>query len=171
MKKILSIVLGVFLLLGVASLTFFSNKAFAETTHYDMWKGIFVRANNDPDAEGKVMLNYAKGQDAYIINVEASGLIPEEDYHVFLLTTYGFVYPLDQQKHNYYFGSFITDEYGYGHYHQNKIDAETIHNLLGNDNIRMVIYKDFSYSNGWVLSTSSAVSGGDFQAIGSERAN
>ena len=167
MKKVFSIILGVLILFGVTFLTLFSTNAFAEeSSQYDMWKGVFVRDNLPSEAGGEVMLNYVKGKNAYILNVETWGLEAGEDYEVVLMTTAGWSSNAPYHK---VLGSFIADEYGYGHLHINWLKKGDISDLLDNENIRVVVYDDFSTWQGWVLSTSYVVEDGDFQPISSNR--
>jgi len=63
----------------------------------------------EPDASGKVVLNYAKGADKTEVQVNCWGLIPEATYAVWLSPDGGTSY--------HQIGSFTTDEDGDGNLH------------------------------------------------------
>ena len=99
----------------VATLGFLAKPTFASV--YDNWKGILggrnrtVEGHNYKDAEGKVILNYRKGQKDYIVNLSAKGLKPGTTYQVkFYIGESGSADLIKQPV-----GEFVADVDGYGH--------------------------------------------------------
>ncbi len=136
-----------------------------ERSPYDMWKGEFVRSNPASfNAGGEVIINYVKGQKAYMINVQAFGLNPEVTYEAWLMTTTGFS---ATSPNHMLLGKLIVDEEGFGRLHRNRVSPDELG--LDKTNIRVVIYRIPRTSSSWILSTSLGVSDGDLQPVGSKR--
>ena len=82
---------------------------------YDNWKGTLQGRDVTLDghyygvAEGRVVLNYRKGQENYVVNLEISGLKPGQEYVLKFLT------PEDSGWDRQVVGSFTTDLEGIGH--------------------------------------------------------
>lgn len=136
-----------------------------ERSPYDMWKGEFIRSNpSSLDAGGEVIINYVKGQKAYMVNIQAYGLDPTVTYQVWLMTTSGFI--ADSPNHM-LIGELTVDEEGFGRLHLNRVSPDYLN--LDRTNIRVVIYRVPRSSGSWILSTSMAVSDGDLQPVDSNR--
>jgi hypothetical protein len=159
MRKISIILLVVLMLVSLLSSVVMAEE-------YDMWKGEFVRGNNEgntfPNAGGKVILNYVKGQQSFTANVEVYGLIPYKRYYALLLTGGNFTV-----ADKYMIGEIVTDEFGNGHLLQKGISPDSFD--LTDINRRVVVYANPTQSYGWVLSTSDTVADGDFQPVDSNR--
>jgi hypothetical protein len=62
----------------------------------------------EPNASGRAVLNYTKGSDKTIVQVNCWGLMPNSEYTVWLSPSPGNFHVV---------GSFVTDYYGEGHLH------------------------------------------------------
>ena len=137
---------------------------------YDMWKGEFIRSNpaallETGETGGEVIINYVKGQKAYMVNIQAYGLDPNTTYQAWLMTTSGFANPSDNHM---LIGELIVDDDGFGRLHRNGVSPEDLD--LDRSNIRIVIYRLPRVSGSWILSTSVSVTGyNDLLPIGSNR--
>ena len=151
------------LMLLMAFVVFVLMVGSVSAVEYDMWKGEFVRGNGSTyaNAGGQVILNYVKGQKSFMANVDVYGLLPNTTYYAYMLTGGGW-----PGGTSYNVGAFLTDDYGYGHVHENGIAPDSLN--LDGTNRRFVIYQTWE-SPGWVLSTSLTVGDGDLQPIGSNR--
>jgi len=159
MKKILFLTVSI-LVLGLI----FTAGSTADDV-YDMWKGEFIRSNpTGLEAGGEVIINYVKGQKAYMVNIQAYGLDPETTYQAWLMTTTGFAY---SSPNHMLIGELVVDDDGFGRLHRNGVPPEELN--LNNTNIRVVIYRLPRSSGSWILSTSMGVSDGDLQPIDSNR--
>lgn len=133
-----------------------------ERSPFDMWNGEFIRSNPDSlDAGGEVIINYVKGQKAYMINIQAYGLDPTVTYEAWLMTTSGFI-PVS--TNHMLLGELTVNEKGFGRLHENGVSLD-----LDKTKIRVVIYGLPRVSSSWILSTSMSVADGDFQPNGSNR--
>ena len=144
---------------------------------YDMWKGEFVRINTTYAAYnpgGEVIINYVKGQKAYMINVQVYGIPTDRSWGVWLMTNSGYnKTDMESPGGNHLeLGDLIVDEYGFGRLHVNGNDQ--IDEFLDNEAIRVNIYGSplTGSSSDWILSTSPKgewQNYGDFQPIDSNR--
>jgi hypothetical protein len=106
MKKIL------FLSLIVSM--FFGSALTVTASVYDNWKGTLqgrdrtIGSHYYGDSEGRVMMNYTKGQGNYVVNLTISGLKPLTKYDVKFLT------PKNGNWDRQTVGYFTTDIYGDG---------------------------------------------------------
>lgn len=133
-----------------------------ERSPFDMWNGEFIRSNpGSLDAGGEVIINYVKGQKAYMVNIQAYGLDPTVTYEAWLMTTTGFI---AVSSNHMLLGELTVNEKGFGRLHQNGVSLD-----LDKTKIRVVIYRLPRTSGSWILSTSLSVADGDFQPNGSDR--
>ena len=154
MKKILSIVLGVFLLLGVASLTLFNNKAFAEKPQFRNSQKLSLYSVNSCSSDsvtstqldGHVMLITPRGTHDVVVNGVIRNLTPGTIYYVWMRDLNpGFIgndYIMAYPSNGYYkLVSFETDEYGVGDFHL-KFNLEP-----NTYNVQLAINDEDGYTN------------------------
>jgi len=139
-----------------------------ELSVFDNWKGILggrdvtLDDHYYGDAEGKVGLNYRKGQEDYRVNMVASGLQPGVEYELKFLVT-------DTTAPG---GDFIRQPIGYFTANPNGVGNLNVKNFIPDgpnfaeaDEVFISIYK-----GGWrVLTTNGDAGGVDLEPVGSNR--
>ena len=89
MKRLFVLVLVMAFVIGFSGLA----SADCDCDVYDMWKGKFIFTNeftygdypdgvnaDYPNIRGQVIFNYVKGQENFMLNIQASGLKPNKEY-------------------------------------------------------------------------------------------
>jgi len=90
-------------------------------SQYDMWKGTFGASDDDfAGASGKLILNYDKESDSWMVNIILKGL-PQPDTEGYPL--YQVLYLGDQRAE---LGCFVPNPNGVGHFQLEGIDGSII---------------------------------------------
>ena len=93
---------------------------------FDNWKGALVsnpNVNNEyDDAYGKVILNYVSGQDSWVVNLNAFGLIPGISYQV--------IFYQGGSPASHSLGCFVANKNGNGHLNTKGINPSYINPTL-----------------------------------------